>query len=107
MGDGERVCTVDLLACGAMAVFRVQRLLTAQLVPDLPAVTAALVADFEIGIVAVDFVRSAEFPLVELALSAAVVAVVAVGAVALCIGHFGKGGVEFGLGLSKAGEGTE
>ncbi len=97
VGDGERRRTVDLLASGAMAVFRVQWLLTAQLVPDLPAVTAALVADFEIGIVALDFVGSTEFPLVELALGAAVVAVVAVGAVALCICHLGKGGMELGL----------
>lgn len=97
VGEGERVCTVDLLACGAMAVFRVKRLLAAQLVSDLPAVTAALVADFEIGIVALDFVGSTEFPLVELALGAAVVAVVTVGAVALCISHLGKEGMELGL----------
>lgn len=97
VGDGEMICTVDLLACGAMAVFRVKGLLAAQLVSDLPAVTAALVADFEIGIVALDFVGSTEFPLVEVALGAAVVAVVAVGAVALCICHLGKGGMELGL----------
>jgi len=97
VGDGGRSRTVDLLASGAVAVLRVQWLLTAQLVPDLPAVTAALVADFEIGIVALDFVGSTEFPLVELALGAAVVAIVAVGAVALCICHLGKGGMELGL----------
>jgi len=88
---------MDLLAGGAMAVLCVKWLLTAQLVSDLSAMTAALVADFEIGIVALDFVRSTEFPLVELAFRAAVVTVVAIGAVALCIGHLEQGGMELGL----------
>lgn len=107
IGDGGKIFTVDFLASSAMAVLCVERLLTAQLVSDLPAVTAALVADLEVGIVALDFVGGTEFPLVKLALGAAIVAVVAVGAVALCISHLGKGGMELGLQLGETGERTE
>ena len=62
------ISTVDLLACGAMTVFGVQGLLTTQLVLDPPAVTASFVADFEIGVVLMDFIRSTVFPFVKLSL---------------------------------------
>lgn len=73
--------TVNLLASSAVAVFRVQWLLTAQLIFYLPAVTAAFVTGLEVFLLVVDTVWSTMFPLVDLAFRGAVVSVVAVGGV--------------------------
>ena len=98
---------MDLLTSGAMAVLRIKRLLATQLVLDLPTVAATFVADFEAGIVLVDFVWGTVFPLVELALHVAIVTVIAVGALGLHVAHFGVRGVELGFELGETGEGTE
>ena len=96
-----------LLACGAVTVFGVQWPLTAQLVLDLPAVTASFVADFEIGVVLVDFVGGTVFPFIELSLHIARVTIVAIGVVSLhIITHPGMRGMELRLELSKTGKGT-
>ena len=98
---------MDLLACGAMTVFGVQWLLTTQLVLDLPAVTASFVANFEVAVVLVDFVRGTVFPFVELSLQVARVAIVAIGVVSLYIAtHSGMGSMELRLELPETGKGT-
>ena len=97
---------MDLLACGAMTVFGVQWPLTTQLVLDLPAVTATFVADFEVGVVLVDFIGGTVFPFVELSLHVARVAIVAIGVVSLhIITHPGKGSMEMRFELSETGKG--
>ena len=53
----------DLASC-AMAEFRVERRLSAELVLDLPAVAAGGVEGVEVLVRVVDFVRGAEFPFV-------------------------------------------
>ena len=70
-----------------MAVLGVQRLLSAQLVLNFPTVAAALIAHFEIGIVLMDFVWCSEFPLIELSICAAPVAIVTVFCVSRSDGH--------------------
>lgn len=81
-----------------MAVLRIQWPLPAQLIPDLPTVTARLIAHMEVGIVVVHLVRRAVLPPVELALHAAVVAVVAVGPVSGAVfNHCSTLGVELEL----------
>lgn len=52
-----------------MAIFRIQRLLPAQLIFDFPAMTAAVVACVEIWIIVVDLVWGTVFPLVYFTLS--------------------------------------
>lgn len=92
-GVGRDACTVDLLASSAMAVFGIQWLFTAQLVFDLAAMTAALVADLEIFCFVVNSVRWTVLPLVKLALGRALVTIVAVGMVG-GVGHVDWLGVE-------------
>jgi len=72
---------MELLASMAMAILRVQGLLPAQLILDLAAMTAALIANFEVWIGVVHAVWSPVFPGVELALCTAIVSVVTVGSV--------------------------
>lgn len=76
--ETARVNTVQLLASLAMAVFRVEGLLSAQLVLDLPTVTATMVSHLEVGVVVVHFVRCTELPLVEFTLELALVTIVAI-----------------------------
>ena len=62
---------MDLLTGGAMAVFRIEGFLAAQVVLDLAAMATAFVADLEIFGVVVYFVGSTVLPCVELALGGA------------------------------------
>ena len=95
---GQKRYTVDFLAGGAMAVFRIQWLLPAQLVFDLPTVTASPIPDVEIRVIFVDLVRSTEFPLVQLSFGASLVAVLTIGGVGSdVVAHFARGCVEVGL----------
>lgn len=78
----ERQChTVQFLTSPTMTILRIQRLLPAQLVLDLPAVAACSVPDLEVGIVVMHLVRGSVFPLIELAVHVGIIAIVAVGAV--------------------------
>ncbi len=96
--------TVKFLACMTVAVLRVQRLLSAQLVLDLPAMTASLVADMEVGLF-MDSVRRSMFPGVELALSIPRVTIVAISSVCRCFSHCACAGMELYLIQSSEGSG--
>lgn len=74
------------LTGGTMAVLCIQWLLTAQLVANLAAMTASLVAHVEVLRLVVYSVRSAVLPLVELALGGAWVSILTIGGVG-GIGH--------------------
>ena len=89
-----------------MAVFGVQGLLPAQLVLHLPAMAAAVVSGLEVGIVVVDFVRCAEFPLVVVSLQLAMITIVAVFA-RVIVFHFrgGRSHVELKLGETTQSDG--
>ena len=54
-----------------MAVFCIEWLLAAQLVLNLPTVTATCVAGFKVRVVVMDLVGCTMFPLIELAFGAA------------------------------------
>lgn len=69
---------MDLLTSSTVAILGIQRLLPAKLIPHFATMAAGLISHVEIGVVVVDFVWCSELPLVELALRAAVVAVVTV-----------------------------
>ena len=88
--------TVKFLTCMAVAVLRVQRLLSAQLVLDLPAMTASFVPYMEVGRF-MDSVRRSMLPGVELALSIPRVTIVTVGSVCRCFSHFGCASMELYL----------
>ena len=96
--------TVKFLACMTVAVLRVQRLLSAQLVPDLPAMTASFVADMEVGLF-MDSVRRSMLPGVELALSIPRVTIIAVSSVCRCFSHCACAGMEMYLIQSSEGSG--
>ena len=83
--------TVQLLTRRAMAVFRVQWLLPAQLVLHLPAMATGVVSGFEVGIVVVDLVRCTEFPLVMLSIELAMITIVAVFARIIVLDSLGGG----------------
>lgn len=57
--------TVQSLAGGTMAVFRIQRLFPAQLIFDSAAMAGPLVTGVEVRVVFVYFVRRALFPIVK------------------------------------------
>ena len=86
---GGEAATVYLLTSTTVAILGIQRLLPAQLIPDLPTVTAALVANVEVWIGVVHAVRCPTLPRVQLAFCAAVVAIVAIAPVRG--GFFGHG----------------
>ena len=76
---------MKLLTRRAMAVFGVQRLLPAQLVPDLAAMTAGFIASVKVWVVVVHLVGCSMLPLVEVAVSVSRIPVVAIGAVCRCV----------------------
>ena len=96
--------TVKFLTRTAVAVLRVQRLLSAQLVLDLPTMTASFVAYMEVGRI-MDSVRRSMLPGVELALSIPGVTVFTVGSVCRCFPHCACAGMELYLIQSSAGSG--
>ena len=88
----------------AVAVLRVQRLLSAQLVLDLSAMTASFVAYMEVGLFMNSVWRSM-LPGIELALSVTRVTIVAVGSVCRCFSHSTCAGMELYLIQSSEGSG--
>ena len=70
--------TVQFLAGGTMAVLRVQGLLPAQLILDLPTMAASLISHVEIGIIVVDLIWCTVLPLVVLPMHVALIAVVTI-----------------------------
>lgn len=87
-----------------VAVLRVQRLLSAQLVLDLSAMTASFVAYMEVGRFMNSVWRSM-LPGIELALSITRVTIVAVGSVCRCFSHSTCAGMELYLIQSSEGSG--
>ena len=69
---------MNLLAGGAVAVFRVQRLFPTELVMNPSAVTASFVTGMEVCIVLVHSIRSAEFPLIVLTVQGTIVPIISV-----------------------------
>lgn len=78
---GRLFGTVELLTRRAMAVLRIQWLLPAQLILDLAAMTAGFIASVKIWIVVVDLVGCSKLPLVVLAFSSPLIAIVAIGTI--------------------------
>ena len=72
---------MKLLARRTMAVLGIQRLLPAQLVLDLTAMTACFIASVKVWVIVVDLVGCSMLPFVVLALGVSIVAIVAVGTV--------------------------
>ena len=87
---------MKLLTCMTVAVLGVQRLLSAQLVLDLAAMTASFVAYMKVGLF-MDSVRRPMLPGIELALSIPRVAIVAVGSVCGCFSHSACAGMKLEL----------
>ena len=77
---------MKFLTCKAVAVLGVQRLLSAQLILDLSAMTASFVAYVEVGRF-MDSVRRSMLPGIELALSVPRITIVAIGSVCRCFSH--------------------
>ena len=87
--------TMKLLTRRTMAVLRIQRLLPAQLVLDLTAMTACFIASVKVWIVVVDLVGCPVLPLVVLALSISIVAIIAIRAICGCVfSHASSTGVK-------------
>ena len=72
---------MKLLARRTMAVLGIQRLLPAQLVLDLTAMTACFIASVKVWVIVVDLVGCSMLPFVVLAFGVSIVAIVAVGTV--------------------------
>ena len=89
--------TMNLLAGGAMAVLRIQRLFAAQLVPHLSAVAATIVASLEVWVIVVDLVGCSMFPLIQLALCVPVVTIVTVASICRCVSHSSGTGMKLRL----------
>ncbi len=87
-----------------MAVLRVQRFLSAQLVSDLPAMTASFVACMEVELF-MDSVGWSMLPSVELALRIPRITIVAVGSVCRCFSHSAGAGMKLYLIQSSEGSG--
>jgi len=68
-----------------MAVLGIQRLLSAQLVCHFAAMTASIVANVELGVVAVDLVWCSMFPFIQLPLNVSLVAIISIGSVGRCL----------------------
>lgn len=83
---------MDLLASGAMTVLGIQWFLAAQLILNLAAVTAPLVADLETFGLVMDSVWRTMLPLIQLAFSRSWIAVLAISGVSR-VGHVALPGV--------------
>lgn len=82
--------TMKLLTCRTMAVFRIQRLLPAQLVSNLATMAAGLIAGVKVGVVVMDLVGCSKLPLIVFAFSAPFIAIVAIGTVCRCVFSHGS-----------------
>lgn len=98
--------TVKFLTCMTVAVLRVQGLLSAQLVLDLPAMAASFVADVEVGRLIMDSVGRSVLPGIELALSVPRVTIVTVGSVCRFFCHSACAGMKLYLIQSREGLGS-
>jgi hypothetical protein len=96
--------TVYLLAGSTMAVFRIQWLLPAQLVLDLPAMAATLIASMEVWVILVDLVGGSVLPLIKLAVCTPIITIITVGSVCRGVRHGFGAGME--LNPIKAGDGS-
>ena len=86
---------MKLLTRRTMAVLRIQRLLPAQLVPDLAAMTACFIASVKVWVTVVDLIGCSMLPFVVLAFSVSIIAIVSIGSVCRCVlGHDSRSGVE-------------
>ena len=89
---------MELLTSRAMAVLGIQWLFPAQLILDLAAMTAGFVAGVKVWVVIMNCVGRSMLPFVVFALSAPIIAIVAIGAVCRCVlcvlGHDSGSGVE-------------
>lgn len=88
---------MNLLACGTMAVLRVQWLLSAQLVLDLSTVTATIVASIEVWIIVVNLVGGSMLPFIHFAAYVAIITIVTIASVCGCVSHGPRAGVEVDL----------
>ena len=70
--------TVQFLAGGTMAVLRVQWLLPAQLILDLPTMAASLISHVKIRIVVVDLVWCTVLPLIVLPMHLALITIITI-----------------------------
>lgn len=70
--------TMQFLASGAMAVLRVQWLLPAQLILDLPTMAACLISHLEIRIVVMDLVWCTVFPVILLPMHLALITIITI-----------------------------
>lgn len=95
---------MKFLTCSTVAVLGVQRLLSAQLVLDLSAMTASFVAYMELG-GSMDSVGRSMLPGIELALSIPGVTIVAIGSVCRCFSHPACASMELYLIQSSEGSG--
>ena len=93
--DGKCIRTMKLLTRRAMAVLGIQRLLPAQLILDLAAVTACFIASMEVWVVVVNRVGRSMLPFIVLALGVSIIAVIAIGTVCRCLfSHDSRCGVK-------------
>lgn len=91
VNEGSWIRTMNLLTRGAMAVFGVQGLLTAQLIGDLATMATSLIPGVEVLILVVDSVWGTMLPFVELALGGSFISIVTVSSVRGC--HVALSGV--------------
>lgn len=97
--------TVQLLTGVTMAVFRIQRLLPAQLILDPAAMAAGLIAHMKVRVIVVDLVGRSMLPCIDLSFRAAVVAVVSIRPVCRgMLSHDSRLGME--LDLIESGQGS-
>ena len=86
---------MKLLTRRTMAILRIQGPLPAQLVSNLAAMTAGFITSMKAWVVVMDLVGCSELPLIVLAFSVAVIAIVPIGAICRCVfGHDLSTGVE-------------
>lgn len=78
-----------------MTVFRIQRLLPAQLILDLAAVTACFITSVKVWVIVLDLVGCSMLPLVVFAFSASIIAIVTIGTICRCVfSHDSRSGVK-------------
>ena len=96
---------MSLLTSTAMTILGIQRLLPTQLILDLPAMTASLIADVKIWVIVMDSIGRSEFPRVQISFRAPGVAIIAVCTVGRDLSSHCSGG-DMGLKLMKSGGGS-
>lgn len=89
-----------------MTEFGIQRLLPAQLVPDLTTMTAGFITSVKIWVIVVDLVGRPMLPLVELAFSVSFIAILAIGVVCrFLFSHSSSAGVKSEYADAREGSG--